>query len=39
MVIEPVVENLSNVVPDAGYLAGVREACDRHGVVLLFDEV
>ena len=39
MVIEPVVENLSIVVPDAGYLAGVREACDRHGVVLLFDEV
>ncbi len=39
MVIEPVVENLSIVVPDAGYLAGVRAACDRHGVVLLFDEV
>ena len=34
MVIEPVVENLSIVVPDEGYLAGVREACDRHGVVL-----
>lgn len=39
LVIEPVVENLSIVVPDEGYLAGVREACDRHGVVLVFDEV
>ncbi|MEI2820285.1 MAG: aminotransferase class III-fold pyridoxal phosphate-dependent enzyme [Marmoricola sp.] len=39
MVIEPVVENLSIVVPDEGYLAGVRAACDKHGVVLIFDEV
>jgi len=39
MVVEPVVENLSIVVPDEGYLAGVRAACDKHGVVLVFDEV
>lgn len=39
LVIEPVVENLSIVVPDEGYLAGVRQACDEHGVVLVFDEV
>ncbi len=39
MVVEPVVENLSIVVPDAGYLEGVRAACDEHGVVLIFDEV
>lgn len=39
LVIEPVIENLSIVVPDEGYLAGVRAACDRHGVVLIFDEV
>ncbi len=39
MVIEPVVENLSIVLPDEGYLAGVRALCDQHGVVLLFDEV
>jgi len=36
---EPVLENISIVLPDAGYLAGVREACDRHGVLLVFDEV
>ena len=39
MVIEPVIENLSIVLPDEGYLAGVRALCDKHGVVLLFDEV
>jgi glutamate-1-semialdehyde 2,1-aminomutase len=39
VVMEPVLENLSIVVPDAGYLAGVRAACDRHEVLLVFDEV
>ena len=39
LVVEPVIENLSIVVPDEGYLAGVRALCDKHGVVLVFDEV
>ena len=39
LVIEPVIENLSIVLPDEGYLAAVRQACDDHGVVLIFDEV
>lgn len=39
LVIEPVIENLSILVPDKGYLAGVRAACDEHGVALIFDEV
>ena len=39
VVMEPVLENISIVVPDEGYLAGVRAACDRHGVLLVFDEV
>jgi glutamate-1-semialdehyde 2,1-aminomutase len=39
MVLEPVLENIAIVVPDEGYLAGVRAACDAHGVVLIFDEV
>lgn len=39
VVMEPVLENISIVVPDAGYLAGVRAACDAHGVLLVFDEV
>lgn len=36
---EPVLENISIVLPDAGYLQGVRETCDRHGALLVFDEV
>jgi glutamate-1-semialdehyde 2,1-aminomutase len=36
---EPVLENLGIVVPDAGYLAGVRDLCDVHGALLVFDEV
>ena len=36
---EPVLENISIVVPDEGYLAGVRALCDALGVLLVFDEV
>ena len=36
---EPVLENIGIVVPDAGYLAGVRALCDAHGSLLIFDEV
>ncbi len=39
VVMEPVLENISIVLPDEGYLAGVRAACDEHGVLLVFDEV
>jgi glutamate-1-semialdehyde 2,1-aminomutase len=36
---EPVLENVGIVVPDEGYLAGVRAMCDAHGALLVFDEV
>lgn len=36
---EPVLENISIVLPDEGYLAGVRALCDKYGTVLIFDEV
>ena len=38
-VIEPIAGNMGVVVPTAGYLAALRELCDRHGALLLFDEV
>lgn len=38
-VLEPVLENLGIVLPDAGYLEGVRALCDQYGIVLIFDEV
>lgn len=39
LVMEPVIENLGIVLPDAGYLAEVRALCDAHNVLLIFDEV
>jgi beta-alanine--pyruvate transaminase len=36
---EPVLCNTGAIVPDPGYLDGVRKLCDRHGCVLIFDEV
>ena len=37
--VEPVAGNMGVVPPAAGYLQGLRELCDRHGALLLFDEV
>jgi glutamate-1-semialdehyde 2,1-aminomutase len=38
-IVEPVLENIGIVLPDAGYLERVRELCDQYSVVLIFDEV
>ncbi len=38
-ILEPVLENLGIVLPDVGYLEGVRALCDQYKVVLIFDEV
>jgi glutamate-1-semialdehyde 2,1-aminomutase len=38
-ILEPVLENLGIVLPDAGYLQSVRDLCTRYGIVLIFDEV
>jgi glutamate-1-semialdehyde 2,1-aminomutase len=38
-ILEPVLENLGIVLPDAGYLAGVRDLCTKYNIVLIFDEV
>ncbi|UYZ64567.1 glutamate-1-semialdehyde 2,1-aminomutase [Hymenobacter weizhouensis] len=39
LILEPVVGNMGLVAPQPGYLAGLRELCTRHGIVLIFDEV
>ncbi len=39
IVVEPVQGNGGVVIPPAGFLSGLRELCDRHGVVLVFDEI
>jgi 4-aminobutyrate aminotransferase-like enzyme len=39
IVVEPVQGNGGVVIPPDGFLAGLRELCDRHGTVLVFDEI
>jgi len=38
-IVEPVLENIGIVLPDEGYLEGVRALCDKYGIILIFDEV
>jgi len=38
-IVEPVLENIGIILPDAGYLERVRELCDQYGIILIFDEV
>ena len=37
--VEPVAANMGLVAPAAGFLEGLRQACDAAGAMLLFDEV
>lgn len=39
LVLESVTGSSGVIVPPAGYLRGVRELCDRHGIVYIADEV
>ncbi|WP_455366842.1 glutamate-1-semialdehyde 2,1-aminomutase [Kaarinaea lacus] len=39
VIVEPVAGNMNCIPPVPGFLEGLRELCDKHGVVLIFDEV
>ena len=39
VVVEPVAGSTGVLVPPRGYLQRLREICDRHGLLLIFDEV
>jgi glutamate-1-semialdehyde 2,1-aminomutase len=39
ILIEPIAGNMGMVPPKKGYLDRLRELCDRHGALLVFDEV
>ena len=39
VILEPVMMNIGIVVPADGYLQALKDACEKHGAVLIFDEV
>jgi len=39
VIVEPVAGNMGCVLPQPGFLEGLRRVCDRHGALLIFDEV
>lgn len=39
VIVEPVAGNMGCVLPQAGFLEGLRAMCDQHKALLIFDEV
>ena len=39
VIVEPIAGNMNLVKPVAGFLQGLRDACTKHGALLIFDEV
>ena len=39
VILEPVMMNIGIVEPAPGYLQALRDACEKHGAILIYDEV
>ena len=39
IIVEPVAGNMGCILPEKDFLKGLRKLCDKHGIVLIFDEV
>ena len=38
-IVEPIAGSTGTLVPPKGYLQKLRQICDKHGILLIFDEV
>lgn len=39
VIVEPIAGNMNMILPEAGFLAGLRDLCDQYNSLLIFDEV
>jgi glutamate-1-semialdehyde 2,1-aminomutase len=39
IILEPIMMNVGLCMPEPGFIQGLRELCDKHGALLIFDEV
>lgn len=39
IIVEPVAGNMGVILPNPGYLRGLKDLCEKHGALLIFDEV
>jgi glutamate-1-semialdehyde 2,1-aminomutase len=39
IIVEPIVGNAGLILPEKGFLEGLKELCTKHGALLIFDEV
>ena len=39
IIVEPVAGNMGCVIPEDGFISGLRKLCDKFGIILIFDEV
>ena len=39
IIVEPIQGEGGYIVPEPGFLAGIRELCDRHGILMIADEI
>jgi 4-aminobutyrate aminotransferase len=39
IIVEPIQGEGGYIVPEPGFLAGIREICDRHGILMIDDEI
>src|SRR5581483_6436836 len=39
VILEPILMNVGMCIPRPGFLQGLRDLCDKHGALLIYDEV